>query len=157
MVASSAREPQPRRESATHRPSDEEVVAAIVRVVLAESPVEGQHRLRKLVATALRAHDPKARVGGARVRRLALKSGLVGVHIAARRVHGATNLKRCPVCASAVKRSANRTLLGGETDAGVRCTRCPWWTSHRTLRVPRKYSFYAKLERARKGRQLTFR
>lgn len=141
-------------------PSDEEVVAAVVRVILREGHVSSQRRLAELVSAALRRRNPHYRVGEARVRTLAVRSGLVGVTIHARHEGpDARRLDACPVCGSAVRRRANRTLAGGETRTGYRCSRCPWWTG-RDFRGAGRYAFFPLLERGGSGGdedQLTWR
>ena len=141
-------------------PSDEEVVAAIVRVMLREGQVHSQRRLKELVERALRAIDASYRVGEGRVRHLALRSGLVGVAVHARHEGETPRLDKCPVCGSALVRTSNRTLTGGHAQVGYKCSRCPWWTG-RDYRIPNRYDFFplveSKGEDRRKGEQLTFR
>lgn len=131
---------------------DEEIVATVVQVILREGTVSSQTRLAELVNDEL----PRAsHVTAARVRVLAVRSGLVGVAIRARTDGPApADLKACPVCRSKVKKTVSQTLMGGTTSTGWRCTKCPWWTG-RDLRVPQHYTFSAKVSRGEKG-QLRF-
>jgi uncharacterized protein with PIN domain len=142
-----------RRAPSYRVPSDEEVVAAIVKVMLREGQVTSQRRLRDLVQQALR--DASYRVGEDRVRSLALRSGLVGVAIHARHDGDTPRLDACPVCGNPLHRTSNRTLAGGNVQTGYKCTRCPWWTG-RDYRVPQRYSFFPLVEK-RRGKQVTFR
>lgn len=153
------KEPAPKEEKRepTYRvPPDEEVVAATVKVILREGQVDSQKRLAELVKREMRRRDPKARVGESRIRHLALASGLVGVHVRARHEGTSPKLEECPVCGSALKRTTNRTLTGGTSSTGYKCTRCPWWTG-REYRVPNRYAFFPLVERREAGKQLTFR
>lgn len=146
-----------REDGPSHRRlSDEEVVAAVVKVVLEEGHVVGQERLRDLVLRALKSRNRQAGLTPARARRLAVLSGLVSVETRVRAGGPAPDrLERCPVCGSALARIANRTLTGGKVASGYRCARCGWWTGAREMRVPARYAFAAKLERA--GGQTRFR
>lgn len=146
------------REPAYRVPTDEEVVAAVVRVILREGQVPSQRRLTHLVQRALQSIDPKYRVGEPRVRLLALRSGLVGVTVHARHDGDTPRLEACPVCGNALTRTSNRTLSGGQAQTGYKCTRCPWWTG-RDYRVPMRYAFFPLLDKrpAPRGEQLTFR
>ncbi|HVL49082.1 MAG TPA: hypothetical protein VM889_11035 [Candidatus Thermoplasmatota archaeon] len=136
------------------RPTDEAVVAAAVKVLLARGTVESQRRLWELVVRELKRQDPAFAVGPARVRTLVLRSGLVNAEIKAR-IKGVTgDLAACPVCRSKLARTSNRTLAGATTALGYRCTRCAWWTG-RDLREPHRYVFHAKLER--RAKQAVFR
>ncbi len=127
-----------------------------MKVILREGQVPSQRRLAELVARALHAIDSSYRVGENRVRVLALRSGLVGVAIHARRDGAAPRVDACPVCGSPVVRTANRTLTGGHASTGYRCTRCPWWTG-RDYRVPQRYTFFPLVEKHEAAHQVTFR
>lgn len=131
---------------------DEEVVAAALRVVLESGPVVGQAALRDLVLDLV---GDGAGLTPERVRRLAARSGLVEIDVRVRSGSKPPELERCLVCASALERTANRTLTGGRAPTGYRCRRCGWWTGARELRVPARYVFTARLER--KGGQTRFR
>lgn len=136
------------------RPRDEAVVAAAVKVLLARGTVDSQRRLAELVVKELRRQDPLFSVTPERVRALALRSGLVSAEIGARITGTTRELDRCPVCASKLARTANRTLSGSSAAIGYRCTRCPWWTG-REYRAPHHYTFHARLEA--NSKQASFR
>jgi len=131
-----------------HRARDEQVVAVVVQVILREGTVATQTRLAKLVNKELAKRDPKSyHVTPARVRMLAARSGLVGLAIRARLDGPVREMRSCPVCGSKLKRTENRTLTGKSAATGYRCTRCPWWTGARELRVPHHYTFHARVSR----------
>lgn len=139
---------RPRREPRLRRPRDEEVVAAATKVILEHETVASEKRFLALTLKELRRREPKAALSGGRLRRLALRGGLVTLHVRVR-VDGPTpDLAACPVCGGELKRTANRTLTGTTTSVGYRCPRCPWWTG-RDYRIPAGYSFAAKLARGR--------
>ncbi|HLE97857.1 MAG TPA: hypothetical protein VI997_10840 [Candidatus Thermoplasmatota archaeon] len=144
------------RARVARRLRDEEVVAAAVRVVLETGVVVGQELLRDLVLELVgdRGGAP-AGLTPERARRLAARSGLVEIDVRVRDGGTTPDLDGCLVCASALERTANRTLTGGRVPTGYRCRRCGWWTGARELRVPARYVFAAKLER--KGGQTRFR
>lgn len=136
------------------RARDEEIVAIVVQVILEEGTVASQTRLAELVNARLKRRA--MHVTPARVRQLAVRSGLIGVHIRTRAGGATPDLDRCPVCDGRLKRTTNRTLTGATASTGYKCTRCPWWTG-RELRVPTHYVFQARVTRA-EGRhdQLAF-
>lgn len=144
----------PAKPRARRHPRDEEVVAAIVKVVLKEGTIDSQRDLHRWVERALKSRDATYAVGPERVRFLALRSGLVAVRIRAR-VNGPTpDMAKCPVCASKLKKRTSGTLTGGSAFVGYRCSACPYWTG-RDYRIPAGYSFQAKLEKGN-GKQTTF-
>ena len=131
---------------------DEEIVAAVVQVILDEGTIASQTRLAQLVNRALGKHR---HVTPERVRVLAVRSGLVGVTIRTRHDGAAGELETCPVCRSKLKRTANRTLMGSSTQTGYKCSRCPWWTG-REMRIPHHYTFTARVKRGQRSGQLNF-
>lgn len=127
------------------RARDEELLAVVLRVVLHEGTISSQRRLAQLVNGKLRRRGQS--VTGARVRGIAVRSGLVGVDIRVRHDGETPEMTQCPVCAAKLKRTGNRTLTGGTAKTGYKCPRCPWWTG-RQLRIPQHYTFYSKVARA---------
>ena len=79
-------------------------------------------------------------MGGARVRRLVIDSGLVGVEIHARESEEKKGLTRCPVCGERVKKLKNMTVFGGTVTLGFKCPRCGYWSGLRR-RIPTRYVF----------------
>ncbi|MHB8586498.1 MAG: hypothetical protein ACYDDF_11790 [Thermoplasmatota archaeon] len=127
-------------------PHDEEIVAAATKVLLEEETIATETAFRALVVHELRRRSPAASLTGRRLRRLALRSGLVRLHIRVR-VDGPTPaLGTCLVCGGELRRIGNRTLSGSTAHTGYRCSRCPWWTG-REFRIPAGYSFSARLAR----------
>lgn len=140
---------EPRR-----RARDEEIVAAVVQVILAEGTVSSQKRLAELVNARLKKRG--FHVTATRIRVLAIRSGLVGIDVRTRRGGDAPDLEKCPVCHARLKRTSNRTLAGTSTLTGYKCTRCSWWTG-RSMRVPTHYVFHARVSRAEgRNEQLAF-
>lgn len=125
------------------QPRDEEVVAAIAAVFARFDKVETQHRLRKLVQEELARRKPGARVGGARVRLLAVRSNIVRPEIRTKTGDGLAGLELCPVCKSKLRRIRNRTLKGGTVLVGLKCAQCGYKTGQR-LQVPTKYVFHRR-------------
>jgi hypothetical protein len=127
-------------------PSDEEVLTAIQRVISRHHTITSQGLLKKKVEDELRTLDKKYRVGGSRLRKLALKSKYFHLEIdykqppepvtkegeKAKQEKGRrkklkkkpveSKLKACPVCGSKVKKIKNKTLKGGFITTGYRCT-----------------------------------
>ena len=140
---------EPKAEPNRKRARDEEIVAIVVQVILEEGTVASQTRLAELVNARLKRRA--LRVTPARVRELAVRSGLIGVTIRTRAGGATPELERCPVCAGRLKRTTNKTLTGATASTGYKCTRCPWWTG-REMRVPTHYVFQARVTRS-EGRQ----
>ncbi len=137
---------------AYRRPADEEIVASAIKVILEETSVASLKRFRELVLRELRRHDRAYALGEKRLRALALRTGLIEVEVRTREEGTVPVLSACPVCASPLSRTENRTLAGGNVATGYRCRKCPWWTG-RDYRVPNRYAFHAKLEKG--GRSQT--
>ena len=117
-------------------PSDE-VVRFVVREVLRERPFRSQEAFAAAVRTRLRKADPAYALGGARLKRIAAKSGV--------RVQVATRLgrapKRCPGCGRGLQKVFFKNLAGKAVLTGLRC-RCGYRGSDRRL-APARYSFSA--------------
>ncbi|HWG91856.1 MAG TPA: hypothetical protein VNZ52_13485 [Candidatus Thermoplasmatota archaeon] len=149
-------EAAPREKPAFRRPPDAEAVAAAIKIILDHGTVPSQKRLRELVEAELRSHNPEYVVSETRLRHLLLRTGLVKVHIRVRMGGVTPTLAKCPVCGQKLARGTNKTLLGGNTQVGYRCSRCPWWTG-REYRIPAFYTFSGRLEKAKKTGQTSFR
>jgi DNA-directed RNA polymerase subunit RPC12/RpoP len=122
---------------------DEEVVAAIAVVFSKRDKVETQRRLAQAVTAELARRKPGARVGGARARQLAIRSGIARVEMRLKEADGIDKVAACPVCGSKVRRVRNRTLSGGSVLTGLRCSECGW-KSGRKLQLPSKYVFHRR-------------
>lgn len=138
---------------ARKRLRDEEVVAALVQVILEEGTVASQTRLAQLVNHRLARRG--ARVTAARARVLAIRSGLVALQIRTRSGGDTPDLAACPVCGARLRKTVNRTLTGATASTGYRCSRCPWWTG-REMRIPQHYVFQARVTRGDRDPQTTF-
>ncbi len=120
-------------------PSDARVVEAIEEALGRHPIVDSQEQLGELVGRVLQEEDEHYRVSGARVRRLAVQEGLVRVQVETGTT-GEPPREACPVCDGEVDAVRNRTLTGGETVVGVRCSRCAYEAGARH-EVPLRYGF----------------
>lgn len=123
-------------------PKDEQVLAALRRVLHTRHQVTSQRRLKALVEKQMRGEEDY-RVGEERLRVLAIESGLVDLEIVARETEAKRPLGRCPVCGEKLRRLRNMTVYGGTVTLGYRCARCTYWTGLRR-RVPTLYVFTRK-------------
>ena len=110
-----------------------------------------QAAFRDALLSQIRREEPLATIGGPRLRKLLV--GIPGLRIA---VHYTERLDprpllQCPVCGSSLAPIRNRTLTEETVVLGQRCTRCDYWT-HRTRRVPVRYTFSHGGSAARTGR-----
>jgi hypothetical protein len=143
MPAKGAEEPSPAEPSIArfHRPDADEVRRAARRILRGgRANYPSQASFRAAVLDVLRRDDPLAVVSGARLRRLALDTPGVRLTVRYTEKSNEQPLARCPVCGSDLRPIRNRTLTGDSVVLGQQCTRCRYWT-HRTRRVPTRYSF----------------
>jgi len=124
------------------RPKDEVVLAALDRVTATKRTVTSQRQLRRLVEKELRGEE-NYRLGGRRLRLLAIQSGRVRLETHCREMGEKTTIRRCPVCGSKTKRQRNMTVFGGTVTLGFRCETCGYWTGLKR-RVPTRYVFTRK-------------
>ncbi len=129
------------RASVAYRVADDDHVIDALQAVLAREPiVESQHRLAQLVRAQLQqTGEHEVRVSEQRVRKLAVEEGIVQVRVRTGTTHEPAR-EACPVCGQELDRVANRTLTGGETVVGTRCSRCPYRSGHQH-EVPLRYEF----------------
>lgn len=120
-------------------PSDARVRESLVRILSTRQMVDSQRKLKQLVEKDLKG-DEKYRVGGPRLRLLAIESGLVNLEIRCRDTQEMRSLVKCPVCGERLKKVRNMTVFGGTVTLGYRCRRCKYWTGLRR-RVPTRYVF----------------
>ncbi len=140
-----ARPRRPRRGRRFHHvPPDEVRSAALELVRRSRGAFSSQGELLRAVRRRLRAEDPLAAVGGARLRRLLITTPGVRVEVefAERNVPGP--LVACPVCGGAVVPIRNQTKDAAAVTLGVRCPTVGYWT-HRKRRVPVRYTFRAAM------------
>ncbi len=120
-------------------PSDERIKESLARVFATRHEVDSQRKLKALVEKDLRGEEA-FRVGGTRLRRIAIESGLVDLEIRCRETQEMKSLIRCPVCGERLRRVRNMTVFGGTVTLGYRCSRCHYWTGLKR-RVPTRYVF----------------
>lgn len=125
----------------SQRYADDESVIDAVRIVMLKRPrVESQAELSTLVLTQLREEDPDIHVGAARIRRLAVSSGIVKLEIGYRESDRSDLPDICPVCGNGMSPVINSTLDGDLTEIKRKCTVCPYSVGKKVL-VPGKYVF----------------
>ena len=120
-------------------PTDDVIKAALARVFQTRHEVPSQRALKRLVERDLRGSE-NFRVGGERVRHLAIDSGLIGLEIHTRESEQKKGLTKCPVCGERVKRLKNMTVFGGTVTLGFKCPKCGYRSGLRR-RVPTRYVF----------------
>lgn len=129
-------------------PATELLAVAIADVLRSHASVGSQAQFTELVRQKLRDIDPEYAVTEERLRRMAVRSGLVTVEVESRDSGKRTRTKVCPVCGGRMERVRNRTLAGGTTTLGYRCDTCPYATGP-TRRIPVRYVFRSALPRAK--------
>jgi len=120
-------------------PNDERVKESLRRVFSTRQVVDSQRKLKGLVERDLKGQE-RYKVGGPRLRLLAIDSGLVDLEILCRDTDEMRSLVKCPVCGARLKKVRNMTVFGGTVTLGYRCERCRYWTGLKR-RVPTRYVF----------------
>jgi len=120
-------------------PDDEQVVAALQRVIATKRVVDSQRKLKKLVERELQGEEV-FRIGGVRLRHAAIDSGLIDLQILCRESGKTKSMMKCPVCTARLKRVRNATVWGGTVTLGYHCERCGYWTGIKH-RIPTRYVF----------------
>lgn len=128
---------------AYRKPSDTEIVEAVKDALRRHGVINSQRKFAELVMMELHRHDPDYSVSEARIRRLALASGLVTIDMRTRESDERTSAGRCPVCEGRTERIRNLTVYGGTVTRGYRCRACGYWTGLKK-RVPTLYIFSPK-------------
>ncbi len=123
-------------------PSGEQVLTALRSVLSRRRIVNSQRRLRALVEKELQKEDDY-RVGGVRLRRIALDADMVDLEIICRESDTRRSLIKCPVCGERLKKVKNLTVFGGTVTLGYKCPACPYWTGLKQ-RIPSRYIFTRK-------------
>ena len=150
--ATDVRPSERRRPMNFSRPADDLVRRAARRAVRGgKASFPSQASFLRAVVGAVRAEDPRAALGGVRLRRLVV--GLPGVRISVRYSErpGRPPPSECPVCGSDLVPIRNRTLSGDTIVLGQRCERCDYW-SHTHRRMPVRYSFSRAVSTPRRTR-----
>ena len=125
-------------------PKDEDVLAAIQRVILRFGTINSQKMLKESVQAELRKIDSSYNLGAARVRLLALKSKFIRVEIKYRTwPDHKTKLRRCPVCGESVQKIKNKTLSSEIITIGFKCRNCPYHSDF-PIKIPARYIFSAR-------------
>ena len=123
------------------RPTPETIRRAALHAVhLRRSAFPSQASLRIAVLREIRRDEPRAGLGGLRLRRLLIGTPGIGVRVRYAERPSVGPLTACPVCGSPLREIPNRTLAGERIVLGQRCTRCDYWT-HQKHRVPVRYTF----------------
>ena len=120
-------------------PKDDHILAALRRATAVKPTVDSQRKLKRLVEKELKA-DEVFKVGGERLRRIAIDSKLFDLRILTRETEKRKSSVNCPVCASRLRRQRNMTVFGGTVTLGYKCPSCGYWTGLRR-RVPVRYIF----------------
>ncbi len=121
------------------RASEEDVRRAARRLGRGgKAAFSSQARFRSALLSALRRDEPRAVIGGRRLRRLLIDVPGVRLTVRYTEREPVSPLRVCPVCGSSLKPIRNQTLAGDSVVLGQRCTRCDYWT-HRNRRVPVRY------------------
>jgi hypothetical protein len=122
-------------------PSDEQVLAALRRVMSKARIVQSQRVLHELVSEELQQKNKQYSVTQKRLRLLALNQPFVKVEIHSREGNPKKTLHRCPVCHHQLKRVRNLTIWGGMVTIELRCPHCGYWTGKKK-RIPTRYVFH---------------
>lgn len=120
-------------------PDEEHLLEAIEEALIRHPVVESQRALGEHVRRVLHEADPDLTASDARIRRLAVDHDLAEVRVRTGTT-GEPPRKTCPVCGAPVEAVKNKTLQGGETVVGTRCSACPYETG-RQHEVPLRYEF----------------
>lgn len=132
--------PKPIPVSMYRIPKNGEVVLAIRNVLVRYRSVESQRRLKELVENELNQGVEEYRVGGPRIRKLAIVSGIADVEVHTRGNGRKWKGKKCPVCGSQLKESKNMTVYGDTVTLGYQCPTCTYCTG-KDRRTPSRYVF----------------
>ncbi len=124
-------------------PSDEQIKAAISKILKKYSVVHSQIDLKRLVKKELDTKKKKYGITGSRLRKIALNSDFVNLEIHSRKGDPKKILTRCPVCKGTLKRVKNQTIWGGKVTIEYNCPSCGYWTGKKK-RIPSRYVFHLK-------------
>ncbi|MEK6988261.1 MAG: hypothetical protein AABX97_09270 [Candidatus Thermoplasmatota archaeon] len=122
-----------------HIASEARLKESLGRLFATRHEVPSQRKLKALVEKDLKGEEV-FRVGEARLRKIAIDSGLVDLEIHCRDTEEMRSLIRCPVCGERLRRVRNMTVFGGTVTLGYRCERCKYWTGLKR-RIPTRYVF----------------
>ena len=121
-------------------PKSDKVIVAIRDVLARYKVINSQKKLKALVERQLNQGGGNFRVGGTRLRMLAIHSGVAHVEVHGREMGSKEPITNCPVCGDKLKYSKNKTVFGGTVTLGYTCPTCTYWTGVKR-RVPMRYVF----------------
>ena len=125
-------------------PKSDRVIIAIRDVLARYKVVYSQKKLKELVEKELNHNDDNFKVGGTRLRLLAIDAGIAHVEVHCKETGQQKDaLTGCPVCGSKLTKSKNQTVFGGTVTLGQKCPVCTYWTGMKR-RVPVRYVFNIK-------------
>ncbi len=125
-------------------PKSDQVIIAIRDVMARYKVVNSQKKLKELVERELNQNNENFKVGGTRMRLLAINTGIAQVEVHCKETEQEKEpLSNCPVCGSKLKKSKNQTVFGGTVTLGHTCPTCTYWTGMKR-RVPTRYVFNIK-------------
>ncbi len=125
-------------------PKDGEVVLAIRNVMARYKFIHSLRELKCRVEAELNFGSDNYRVGEARIRRLAIISGMVDIKVHTKATGNDVSITNCPVCATKLRASRNMTVYGKTVTLGYKCPECDYWTEKGNLRMPSRYEFAIK-------------
>ena len=117
-------------------------MAALRRATAVKPVVDSQRKLKRIVEKEMKAEEA-FKVGGGRLRRLAINSHLFDLRILTRETQERRSMMKCPVCDARLGRLRNMTVFGGTVTLGYKCGTCGYWTGLKR-RVPVRYIFTRK-------------
>ncbi len=121
-------------------PKDGKVILAIRNVLARYRNINSQRRFKELVERELNQGKEEYRVGGTRIRKLAIVSGIAHIEVHTRGNGGKKTGSTCPVCGAKLKQSKNMTVYGETVTLGYVCPTCTYSTG-RDQRQPSRYEF----------------
>lgn len=121
-------------------PNDDRLADAIFVVMYRNQQVRSQSELARLVRTELEKDGMDYRVSQERIRKIALKRDMVGIHIDYNETDDTSLPENCPVCTASMIPIMNRTIYGENIEVGRRCSACPYNVGSKK-RIPGRYTF----------------
>ena len=122
-------------------PKDGDVVLAIRNVLARYKNIHSLRELKERVEDELNFGNDNYRVGEARIRRMAIISGMADIKVHTKATGQNISITSCPVCARKLKASRNMTVYGKTVTLGYKCPECDYWTEKGNLRMPSRYEF----------------
>lgn len=126
-----------------HKPSDEQVINALRRIINNYRIIQSQYKLRNLVLKELNSKKKTYGISEKRLRNIAINCDFIKLEIHSREGDPKKILTKCPVCGNSLSRVKNLTIWGGEVTIEFRCSNCGYWTGKKK-RIPTRYVFMHK-------------